>query len=249
MISLALIPLAFLSGILMFLAPCSLPLVPGYLAFLSGNTDVNTWGEKSVRWRMVRQACFVSLGFGAVFIFLGVLFGLGGVALLPYREILSRVGGVLIMLFGLALLGVFSLPSFSFVSRFVSHRQIHPNTPSAAVLFGGILALGWSPCVGPILGTILLLAASSATVVSGGVLLAVFSLGFSVPFILTAFGAGHISQWLQRLRGVQRTLTVIGGVSLIVMGYLMSTNMMGVWNGFFYGFFDFMSYDSLLRFY
>lgn len=244
-----LFPLAFLSGILMFLAPCSLPLVPGYLAFLSGNTDLRMWNERTVRWRMVRQACFVSLGFGGVFIFLGVLFGLGGVVLLPYREVLSRVGGVLIMLFGLALLGVFSLPSFSFVSRLVAYKQIHPNTPGAAILFGGILALGWSPCVGPILGTILLLAASSATVVSGGFLLAVFSLGFSVPFILTAFGAGHISQWLQRFSSVQRVLTVIGGMSLIVMGYLMATNMMGVWNGFFYGLFDFMSYDSLLRFY
>jgi len=246
---LPLIPFAFLSGILMFLAPCSLPLVPGYLAFLSGNTDMSTWGDRTVRWRMVRQACFVSLGFGLVFIFLGVLFGLGGVALLPYREVLSRVGGVLIIFFGLSLLGVFSLPSLSFVSRIVPNKQIHPNTPSAAFLFGGILALGWSPCVGPILGTILLLAASSTTVVSGGILLGVFSLGFSVPFILTAFGAGHISQWLHRLRYVQKILTIIGGISLIIMGYLMATNMMGVWNGFFYGAFDFMSYDSLLRFY
>lgn len=244
----ALLPFAFLSGVLMFLAPCSLPLVPGYLAFLSGNSDVASWGDKAIRRAMVRQACFVSFGFGLVFIVLGVLFGLGGVALLPYREILSRVGGVLIMFFGVSLLGVFQLPSFSFVSKISSIKMFRTNTSMSAFLFGGILAFGWSPCVGPILGSILILAASHATVFSGGLLLAVFSLGFSIPFIIVAYGAGQVSNTLFRVKKVQHALMLIGGFSLIVMGYLMATNMMGVWNGFFYRLFDFFSYDALLRY-
>ena len=183
---LVLAPAAFLAGILMFLAPCTLPIVPGYLAFIAAVPPEALAREWERRKVIINALAFV-LGFSCVFILLGLFAGSVGHILAPWRDTLSRAAGALIILFGLTLLGAVRLPFLQ--------REWHPRLPKflsvghpqSSFLIGMLFAIGWSPCIGPILGTVLLFASTSATAVQGGILLTVFSLGFSLPFLITAF--------------------------------------------------------------
>ncbi len=185
---------AFVAGLFTFLAPCTLPLVPAYLAFISGVSLKDLADDnkaRAARRKILANSLLYVLGFSVVFIFFGILFGVGGESLRQYRPMLQRIGGILVIFFGLYMMKVFRLPGFQFLDserRFPAARIIKPGNPLSSFLFGSVFALGWTPCIGPILGSILTLAAASATVVQGGLLLAVFSLGLGVPFIAIAAG-------------------------------------------------------------
>lgn len=240
---------SFIAGILTFLAPCTLPLVPGYLGFISG-VSINDLQDpnksKTARWKIFLNGVFYVIGFSLVFIMLGSLFGLGGAALVKYRLWLARLGGVFVIFFGLFMTGILKLPWLNVEKHVSGVKALKPGNPLSSLIFGATFAFGWTPCVGPILGSILTLAASSATISEGAFLLAVFSLGLAVPFLIIAASIGSASAYLLKLSKYLNIITIIGGVFLIFLGILLLTNNLGIWIAYFYRFFNFINYDSLL---
>lgn len=257
---------AFIAGILTFLAPCTLPLVPAYLSFISGSSlsDLRDPSlAKKAKARILLNGVLYVLGFSAVFIVLGSLFGLGGALFFQYRFVIAQIGGAFVILFGLFLLA----PALSLLSQgrmnllrvfplnlLVPDRQVSftrglkPGEPGSSLLFGGTFALGWSPCVGPILGSVLTLAASSATVGQGAFLLAVFSLGLAVPFLAVALGIGWASRHVAKLGRYLDWVGVVGGAFLIFLGIAMLTGNFAWWLSTAYLLFDFINYDALLEY-
>lgn len=246
---------AFVAGVLTFLAPCTLPLVPAYLAFISGVTpkEFASISDSAVlRRRVFLNGVLYVLGFSVVFVLLGVLFGLGGAALIQYRLILNQVGGVLIILFGLFLLGLSQVRWLQFLNtekRFHIVHVLHPGKPLSSFLFGAIFSLGWTPCIGPILGSILLLASSSATVLQGAVLLAVFSVGLALPFLLLAASIGSALHSVEMLRRLLPWISKIGGVFLIIVGLLLLFHRQALLFVPVYSFFEMIGLGSLEKFY
>jgi cytochrome c-type biogenesis protein len=230
-------PAAFLAGVLMFLAPCTLPIVPGYLAFIAG-------GEG----RVVRNAIFFVLGFAVVFIVLGSFAGLIGSFILPWKNVISRVAGVIIILFGLTMLGVLRLPMLSSEAHIKLPKFLSLGHPQSSFLVGALFALGWSPCIGPILGTVLLVASTSLTVVQGAILLAVFSFGLGIPFILSAMLLNKAGEMFAKWGRATVVLSKIGGVILICIGVLMVLGDMGLLITWGYGLFDSWGYSKLLNY-
>lgn len=242
---------AFLAGLLTFLAPCTLPLVPGYLGFISGVflSDLkNPDKAKTARRKIFLNGVLYVIGFSLVFIILGSLFGLGGGALIKYRLYLSRIGGLFVIFFGLFMLGILKLPFLNFEKHLGNTKALKPGNPFSSLIFGATFAFGWTPCVGPILGSILTLAASSATIGRGAFLLAVFSFGLAAPFLLIAAGIGSASAYLAKLNKYLNLISIIGGVFLIFLGVLLLTNNLIVWTSYFYQIFGFINYNSLLNY-
>lgn len=222
--TLALIVSAFIAGVLMFLAPCTLPIVPGYLAFIAGTPG----GGVDARRRIIWNAVAFVVGFSIIFVALGASAGLLGSFIAPWKEIISRVAGAIIILFGFTMLGIFRLPILSGEKHIPIPKFISIGKWQSSLLIGALFAVGWSPCIGPILGTILFLASGSATALEGAFLLGVFSLGLGAPFILTAFlmqsGQNMFGKWAT----TSKILSVLGGVALLIIGALMLTDNMGL---------------------
>lgn len=203
---------AFLAGVLSFLSPCVLPLVPTYLFYLGGE-----------RGRPLFNALFFVLGFGAVFFLLGLPFTLLGGLLFEHRQTLARVGGAVLILFGLYMLGL--RPRWGVNLRY----QGETSRPLGALLLGATLGLGWTPCIGPILGAILTL-----TAVGGGVgLLLAYILGLAVPFLLVALFAERLKVWLKRAGRFSHYVEILAGVVLLAVGILLLTGMFTALNSFF----------------
>jgi cytochrome c-type biogenesis protein len=244
---------AFVAGLITFLAPCTLPLVPGYLAFIGGVSLKEL--DDPTKARAARQRIFLNgvtyvVGFSVIFILLGSLFGLGGASLVRHRLWLSRVGGVVVAFFGLYLLGAHRLKIFQFLEsdRRLAFRALTPGHPASSFVFGATFAFGWTPCIGPVLGSVLLLASTSATVASGAMLLAVFSLGLAVPFLIVAAGVGAASTFLREHAKFFAASSAIGGVLLVLLGWSLATDSFTWWLGYAYRLFDFVNYESLLRY-
>lgn len=246
---LALIMPAFIAGLLTFLAPCTLPLVPGYLAFISGVSVQDL--QDPQKSKLARKKIFLNgllfiVGFSFVFVLLGSLFGLGGSALVQYRLWLSRIGGIFVILFGLFMIGVLRLPFLNVEKHLTGIKALKPGNPASSLIFGATFAFGWTPCVGPILGSILTLAAVSATVGRGAFLLSVFSFGLAVPFLIIAGSIGLGSNYIVKLSKYLNVVSIVGGLFLIFLGILLFTNKLGVWIAYFYQWFDFINYERLL---
>lgn len=223
-ISLALIISAFIAGLLTFLAPCTLPLLPAYLGFISGVSTKEL--EDPAQATKARRKVFLNglvftLGFSFVFIVFGTLAGLVGQEVVPIRHWLARLGGVAVMLFGLVMLGVFDIPFLKTNRALSMPAWLKRGHVFSSFIIGGAFAFGWTPCVGPILGSILVLASSEQSALAGAFLLAVFSLGLAIPFLLVSLlisqasrGISRFFAWLTRYR------VVIIGVFGIVIGFL-----------------------------
>lgn len=246
---LSLIIPAFFAGVITFLAPCTLPLVPGYLGFISGVSSPDLQDPekaKKAKGKIFLNGIFYVVGFSAVFILLGSLLGLGGQALGQYRIWLSRIGGVFVIIFGLYMLGVLRLSFLSTGRNFSASKMVRPGNPLSSFVFGAAFAFGWTPCVGPVLGTILTLAASSATLGQGAFLLGVFSFGLAVPFLLIALSIERASRRLTKIYKYLKTISIVGGIFLIFLGILLLTDMFSLWLTYAYKLFDFIYYESLL---
>lgn len=242
---------AFFAGLLTFLAPCTLPLVPAYLSFIGGVSSREAGTQDAgVRRRVVINGLFYVIGFSTVFIVLGSLFAAGGAVLVTYRDLLSRLGGLLVLFFGLFLL--FGSRWRIFESLQAEHRfhlhHLTPGKPLSAFLFGATFAFGWTPCIGPILGSVLILAATTSTFFQGVFLLIVFSVGLGLPFILLAFAFGHAVDYVDKLKSWMRPINVLGGVLLVFLGILLLTDHLGLWLGWMFELFSFIDYGRLLRY-
>ena len=218
------IPIVFLAGLVSFLSPCVLPLVPGYLSYMSGMGAVQEGGRYPLRTAALAGA-FV-LGFTAVFVVLGATATALGSLVAAYREDLTKIGGVLIVVMGLVFMGVLKVPWLYREARF--HL-----TPKAglwgSVVLGGAFAFGWTPCIGATMGVALTMAAGRAPTggpAEGALLLAVYSLGLGVPFVLAGLGVSRLTGALAWLRRRARVVNLTSGVLLIVVGALFITDQL-----------------------
>lgn len=227
-ISLGLILAAFVAGVLMFLAPCTLPIVPAYLAFIAGVSKQSAAVGVVERARIRRSALYFVSGFGVTFVAMGALAGYLGTLIAPWQSLISQVGGALIIFFGLMVLGLFRLPVLSRSLTLRPPRFLTPGNPSAAATMGVVFALGWTPCVGPVLATVLVVASTSGAVLSGIVLLGAFGLGLAIPFLLVAFLYARVAERWQHWTGFFAFTTYVGGVLLILLGLILLTQNFGV---------------------
>lgn len=240
---------SFVAGLLTFLAPCTLPLVPGYLAFVSGSSlrdfrdDQSTF---SARRKIFLNGLFFVLGFGITFIVLGTAAGFFGSLLGAYRSVIGRIGGVFVVLFGLFMLEALHIPLFEKTKRFNVPPMFRRGRLRNSFLLGVVFGLGWTPCIGPILGSVLLLASTSTTVWQGSFLLFVFSLGLAIPFLLIALMIGSATKFVYKMARFGKTLSFVGGVFLIFLGLLIMTDSFGLFSSILYQWFDFIDYDRLL---
>ena len=213
---------AFVAGIISFLSPCVLPLVPGYLSYMTGMT-VGESGEAKAR-DTVRVALSFVLGFTLVFVAFGATATVLGSFLLTNKEQFARVGGVLIILMGLIFMGVIKAPFLYKEARF------HPRPEAGmwgSLLLGAAFAFGWSPCIGVTLGAVLTMAAGRSIdggAAEGALLLAVYSLGLGIPFILSGLGVSRLTTALGWFRRHMRTVNIVSGALLVVVGLLFVTN-------------------------
>ncbi|WP_018239693.1 cytochrome c biogenesis CcdA family protein [Ensifer sp. BR816] len=212
---------AVLAGALSFLSPCVLPLVPPYLCYMAGvSVDQFRGGDAatvgSTRRAVLAAALFFTLGFATVFVALGAGASSIGLLLRQYVDLLSRIGGIIIIVMGLHFLGVFRIGLLAREARF--HGGGKPATLSGAYIMGLAFAFGWTPCIGPVLGTILGVAAARETVGDGALLLAIYSLGLAVPFWIAAGFSGAFMRFLLRFRRHLGLVEKLMGALLVVAG-------------------------------
>lgn len=224
------VAVAFSAGLFSFLSPCVLPLFPSYISFITGMsvTDLTADLSAAVRRRVLLHAVAFVLGFSMVFVALGASFSAVGQFLLDYRDVIRRVGGALIVLFGLYIAGVLKLALLGRTTQWQIREKPAGYLGSLAV--GVTFAIGWTPCVGPILGAILSLAGTAETVGRGVGLLVAYSAGLGVPFLLSALALGPFLRFFKRYRPFIPVVERAAGVILVVVGVLVFTNYYVVLN-------------------
>jgi len=218
------VAVAFSAGLFSFLSPCVLPLFPSYLSFITGMSvaDLSAELSSAVRRRVLLHAIVFVLGFSLVFIGLGASFSAVGQFLLDYRDWIRFIGGALIVVFGLYIAGVFRLGIFGRTAQWQIREK--PAGYLGTLAVGVTFAIGWTPCVGPILGAILSLAGTAETVSTGVGLLVAYSLGLGVPFLLSAVALGSFLKFFKRYRPFIPTVERAAGVLLVIVGVLVFTN-------------------------
>ncbi len=219
---------AFLAGLLSFVSPCVLPIVPPYLCYLTGLSFNQLAGEDSAppnsSRRIILSAVVFVLGFATVFVALGATASVVGQTVARYFDILSIVAGGIITILGLHFLGVFRIAPLFRDMRFTVERR--PAGPLGAYVIGLAFAFGWTPCVGPVLAAILFVAGSTDTALRGAALLAVYALGIGLPFILAALFAPRFLAWATRFRRHLATVEKVMGGLLVLTGLLFMTGQM-----------------------
>jgi len=217
---------AFVAGFLSFVSPCVLPLIPGYVSFVSGvSLDDMRGGSAAVtsaRRHVIITSLFFVLGFSLVFIALGATASVLGKFLFARQPLLAKIAGILLIVFGLHTMGLFRIGLLENEKRVQAQRK--PAGPLGAMLVGVAFAFGWTPCIGPILGGILAIAGSKDTVLEGVELLAVYSLGLGIPFLLTSIAINQFFAATKRIRNHYHAIELVSGGLLVAIGVLIFTN-------------------------
>ncbi|HEY5158842.1 MAG TPA: cytochrome c biogenesis protein CcdA [Anaerolineales bacterium] len=213
------IGLAFLAGLASFLSPCVLSLVPAYIGYLGGRAAGGETATGS-RWATFTHGLAFVLGFSLVFIIFNILASALGLLLYDIRLWLEKIGGIVIVIFGLHMIGVFRIPFMEYDLRV--HSQLDRRWGYLSSLFMGIFfSAGWSPCIGPVLGWIMTLSINGGSIVKGTTLGIAYSAGLAIPFLAAALGIGWVSIILHRYNKVMRVVEVAMGILLIVVGILL----------------------------
>lgn len=218
---------AFTAGLISFLSPCVLPLIPSYLSYLAGTTlaELARTETKGVRLAVLGNAFLFVMGFSLIFVLLGLSASTIGTLLLQYQALLRKLSGVIVMIFGLHMAGVLKLQLLNLEKQF--HFRPRKAGPLSALLLGMAFSAGWTPCIGPVLGSILLLAGNSASLSTGAYLLSAYSLGLGVPFLVAALSWGWFLQGLKRYGTWMPRLVKASGWVLVGAGLLILTDS---WN-------------------
>lgn len=221
------------AGLLSFISPCVLPLFPAYFSFITGMSATDIHNAATLRQHrtrtMLHALCFIA-GFSMIFIALGASFSLLGSFLRAHLAVIQRIGGAVIIFFGMLLIGLFKIPLLMrTMSLRVNYRQVGYV---GAFLVGVSFAVGWTPCVGPILGSILFLASSTAELNRGIMLLSVYSLGLAIPFFLSSLAVPLFFRLFGRVGGYLRAVEAGGGVLMILVGILVLTGYFSVLNSY-----------------
>ncbi len=216
--------LAFLAGLASFLSPCVFSLVPAYIGYLGGLAAGGERTQPSNRWLTFSHGLAFVLGFSTVFVLLGVLASFAGGLLFELRFWLAKIGGVVVIIFGLHMIGVFHIPFLAFDTRVQKAPDPKWGYLSSA-LMGVFFSAGWSPCVGPVLGAILTLAINGGSVSLGAVLLSAYSAGLAIPFLIAALGIGWVSTILKKYSKAMRYVEIAMGVLLVIVGGLLFTGV------------------------
>ena len=213
---------AFIAGLLSFLSPCILPLVPGYIAFISGISleELKNQQNKNNQstYRVLIGALFFILGFSLVFTLLGASATFLGNFIQEYLVWFKRVGGIVIIIFGLYMLGVVNIPFLSYQKKINIDQNLSFHLVLTPFLIGFSFAFGWTPCIGPILAAILVYAGTQETVSMGIKLLLFYSAGLASPFLFTALAVNQFYKWFEKIKKYFRIIELVGGLLLIILG-------------------------------
>jgi cytochrome c-type biogenesis protein len=240
------IPAAFGAGVISFLSPCVLPLVPGYLAMMSGlNGEQLADPQGADQRRVLRATLLFVAGFSVVFVALGASASAVGNFLFDHKVVFNRVAGVVVVVMGLFLAGVASPRVLEAEKRFhVSPRRLGPY---AAPVMGMAFAFGWTPCLGPILAALLVMASHEGTVVKGAGLLLIYSLGLGVPFVLSGIGLARLESTFRFVKRHYRVINGVAGLLLVAFGLLLFTNRLTLIASDLVNFFDTHGLGWLIR--
>ncbi len=224
-------PAAFLAGLLSFFSPCILPLIPAYFTFITGFSleQLTEDHTSAIRKKVVFSTTLFVLGFSLVFVIMGASASFLGGLIFTYREFLRIIGGILIILLGIHLTGIIHFRSLDFEKRI--HLEKKPLHFFGTFIIGMAFGAGWSPCVGPLLGSILIIAGSQETVWQGVVLLGIYSAGLAIPFIMMSFFIHFLLIFIKKVSRVMKYVNLVAGVLLIVVGLLLVTNKLHVLTG------------------
>lgn len=212
---------AALAGLVSFLSPCVLPLLPGYFGYFSSLAPL-TATERKKNWTLVGSVALFVAGFSAVFVLLGVAFAAAGARFAAYQDAVLRLSGALLIVLGLVFIG--KIASLQKTARLKVAKR---GGPAGALLLGAVFGLGWTPCIGPTLAAVLSMSFTSASVGRGTILTAAYCLGLGLPFIVAAIGVNRSAPVMRWLRRHSVLITQIGGMALIGVGILLVT---GLWN-------------------
>jgi cytochrome c-type biogenesis protein len=217
--------IAFSAGLLSFVSPCVLPLVPSYLTYITGVSfhELTDAGVKAkLRWVTVSHSLLFILGFSSIFILMGASASYLGQLLTEYQYWIMKAGGVLIIILGIQFTGIINLPFLQIEKRFELRKK--PLGYLGSFLVGVAFAAGWTPCIGPILSTILLYASTSKSFTTGVLLLSIYSAGLGVPFLLSSLAFNSFLSAFEKIKRYMRVITIVSGLFLIGIGILFLTD-------------------------
>ena len=220
------IGLAFIAGVASFLSPCVLALVPAYVGYLGGRAAGGDGGENNRVITFTHGLAFV-FGFSLVFVLLGVAASVLGGLLFDVRNWLGRIGGVVVIVFGLHMIGIIRIPFLEYDTRMQELPDPKLGYLSSA-LMGVFFSAGWSPCVGPVLGAILTLALNGGSISKGVVMLSSYSAGLAVPFLIAALGIGWVTVILRKYAKIMRYTEIVMGVLMVAVGIMLMTGAFNI---------------------
>ncbi len=231
---------AFLFGIISFVSPCVLPIVPGYLSFISGYSfdELVSSSRSDLFKRVTLNSVLFILGFSVIFVALGASATAVGQFMVQKLDLFAKIAGVIIIVFGLHMTGIFKIKFLNYEKKFHTDKKIGPLGSFVA---GLAFAFGWTPCIGPVLAAILTIAAQQNTIGKGIILLSVYSLGLGIPFLATSLSINAFLSFFRRFSKYIRWVEVTGGVLLIIVGILIMTNNLTVLSGYFAKWFPFLN--------